>query len=299
MWGGSATLHYIFLTESILGERSRTVARIKRENFHRGVSCIEPFGEQRESTSQARVVSWEDTKKTEEQAFNRKLNNAKAETNKTAPQKDAGDADKKSRRTELEKLREMISIRRGSIDQKTVDQSAAGPGVKGSGLKAEEESKSSDREKTEARGRAGVKMTDGPRPRPLLQRGSSCNPQQALKTSERPPLSRGFSVQARRNPPAITITRPHSTIEDGHHRPKIDILEAVSEIHDNFKDNTRAYEEDFTEEETEEDEFHEQLQGDPCDPHKTQLTKNGEWDDTKTTYISNHRDRQVVKNMIL
>ena len=31
--------------ESILGERSRTVARIKRENFHRGVSCIEPFGE--------------------------------------------------------------------------------------------------------------------------------------------------------------------------------------------------------------------------------------------------------------
>ena len=164
----------------------------------------------------------------------------------------------------MEKLREMISIRRGSIDQKSVDQST------GSGSKAEDGLKSSDRDKSEARGR--VKMTDGPRPRPLLQRGSSCNPQHALKTSERPPLSRGFSVQTRRTP-AITITRPHSTIEDGHHRPKIDILEAVSEIHDNFKDNTRAYEEDYTEEETEEDEFHEQLQGDPCDPHKTQLTR--------------------------
>ena len=180
----------------------------------------------------------------------------------TAPsQKEAGDRDKESRKTEVEKLREMISIRRGSIDQKSVDQS---------GSKAEDGLKSSDLEKSEARGR--VKMTDGPRPRPLLQRGSSCNPQHALKTSERPPLSRGFSVQARRTP-AITITRPHSTIEDGHHRPKIDILEAVSEIHDNFKDNTRAYEEDYTEEETEEDEFHEQLQGDPCDPHKTQLTR--------------------------
>ena len=184
-------------------------------------------------------------------------------SNTAPPQKDAGDREKESRKTEVEKLREMISIRRGSIDQKSHDQSAAGPGSK-----AEDGLKSSDRGKTEP----GVKMTDGPRPKPLLQRGSSCNPQQALKTSERPPLSRGFSVQARRTP-AITITRPHSTIEDGHHRPKIDILEAVSEIHDNFKDNTRAYEEDYTEEETEEDEFHEQFQGDPCDPHKTQLTR--------------------------
>ena len=128
--------------------------------------------------------------------------------------------------------------------------------------------KSNEREKSESGGRGGVKMTDGPRPRPLLQRGSSCNPQQALKTSQRPPLSRGWSVQARRNP-AIMITRPHSTIEDGQHRPKINILEAVSEIHDNFKDNTRAYDEDFTEEETE-DEFHEQLQG---DAPLTQLTR--------------------------
>ena len=219
------------------------------------------------------------------------------ETNKTAPQKDVGDREKGSKRTEVEKLREMISIRRGSIDQKSVDQStaAAGPG-RGQHSKAEEGLASSSQDKNEARG--VVRMTDGPRPRPLLQRGSSCNPQQALKTSERPPLSRGFSVQARRTP-AITITRPHSTIEDGHGHQghKIDILEAVSEIHDNFKDN-KAYDEDFTGEETEEDEFHEQLQGDPpCDPHKTQLTMDCEWDDTKTTQ-TNHRDRQVV-NMIL
>ena len=266
----AATLHYIFLTESILGERSRTVARIKRENFHRGVSCIEPFGEQAES-SHARVVSWEDTKKkTGQEALNRK--GVKEETsNIAAPQTNSGDREKESKRTEVEKLRAMISIRRGSIDQKSAPDQSGG---KGHILKAEEGLPSEPREKTEARGR--VKMTDGPRPRPLLVRGSSCNPQQALKTSERPPLSRGFSVQARRTP-AITITRPHTTIEDGHHRPKIDILEAVSEIHDTFKDNTdKAYIEDFTGEETEEDEFHESLrQGDPCDPHKTQLTT--EW----------------------
>lgn len=259
--GCSASLNYIFLTESILGERSRTVARIKRENFHRGVSCIEPFGEQGESASHARGVRWEDAKHSGQQNFSRKQNSVKVETKNPAPQKEVGDrGEKEGKRTEVEKLREMISIRRGSIDQKSADQStaAAGPGRGREHSKAEEGLASSSREKNEARG--VVKMTDGPRPRPLLQRGSSCNPQQALKTSERPPLSRGFSVQARRTP-AITITRPHSTIEDGHHRPKIDILEAVSEIHDNFKDN-KGYDEDFTGEETEEDEFHEQLQGD-------------------------------------
>ena len=256
------------------------------------MSCIEPLRELEQGTGQlsqlsqleqgtgqARAVSWEDTNKAGGVA--RKANSSK-EANKV-PQTKAGDRGKESRKTEDDKLREMISIRRGSTqsDQKPQDHSdvtakgyprggqASQTGAEDRGYPrggqasqpgAEAGVKSNEREKSESGGRGGVKMTDGPRPRPLLQRGSSCNPQQALKTSQRPPLSRGWSVQARRNP-AIMITRPHSTIEDGQHRPKINILEAVSEIHDNFKDNTRAYDEDFTEEETE-DEFHEQLQGD-------------------------------------
>ena len=73
--------------ESILGERSRTVARIKRETFHRGVSCIEPFGEpdlEDKHHREARGVSWEDAKPREKQT------------------------------SSDDNLRQMISIRRGS-----------------------------------------------------------------------------------------------------------------------------------------------------------------------------------------
>ena len=271
------------MVESILGERSRTIARIKRENFHRGVSCIEPLdAKQRSSVSLesskdrspasalesnvkdtgARGVSWEDTKikKTKEEGKvkpNQQVAVGKKSDSEAAASRDA----------ENEKLREIISIRRGSSASSQMDQRQMSAGPL---RKQVSRTKSVDKEAAQpplVRGSSKVK--DDPRPRPLLQRGSSCISQQALKTSERPPLTRGFSCQPRRNFPSITITRPHSTIEDGfqhqQQQPKIDILEAVSEIHDNFKDNSRAFEEDFTEEETE-DEFHEQIQGDAPRP---------------------------------
>ena len=102
-------------------------------------------------------------------------------------------------REETDKLREMISIRRGSTQTETA---AA---------------------------------------RPVLTRGSSLTTHHVLKTSERPPLARGFSCQTRRNNfPSITLsrpsdhTRPHNMMEES----KIDLLSAVSEIHDNLKENT-------------------------------------------------------------
>ena len=120
-------------------------------------------------------------------------------------------------REETDKLREMISIRRGSTQIETAA-------------------------------------------RPVLTRGSSLTTHHVLKTSERPPLARGFSCQTRRNNfPSITLsrpsdhTRPHTMMEE----PKIDLLSAVSEIHDNLKENTTTA---LTEEETE-DEFHEEIQG--------------------------------------
>ena len=122
-------------------------------------------------------------------------------------------------REETDKLREIISIRRGSTQLETAA-------------------------------------------RPLLTRGSSLTTQHVLKTSERPPLARGFSCQTRRtnyNNPTITLSRPTTSgrpqtmlVE-----PKIDLLSAVSEIHDNLKENTAPA---LTEEETE-DEFHEEMQG--------------------------------------
>ena len=272
----------IFLIESILGERSRTIARIKRENFHRGVSCIEPLDNKQRSTLEssrdlspapiesnvkdagARGVSWEDTKL-------KKKTNDDAKV-KQIQQVDGGkksDSEAASRDAENEKLREIISIRRGSSASSQMEQKQISAGPHRKQLVSQvSRTTSVDKEVDKpplARGSSKVK--DDPRPRPLLQRGSSCVSQQALKTSERPPLTRGFSCQPRRNFPSITITRPHSTIEDGfqHQHPKIDILEAVSEIHDNIKENSRAYEEDFTEEETE-DEFHEQIQGDAPRP---------------------------------
>ena len=183
------------LLESILGERSRTIARIKRENFHRGVSCLEPLAGAGVEV-QPRGVSWDQTVKERPQSS--------VET-----------------REETDKLREMISIRRGSTQ-------------------------------------AGTE-----RARPTLTRGSSCTTQHVLKTSERPPLSRGFSCQqppvsSRKNFPSITLTRPHSASLAP---PKIDLLSAVSEIHENLKeDRSKVI---LTEEETE-DEFHEELQGWPC-----------------------------------
>ena len=231
----------------------------------------------------SRAVSWEDAKSLGDQ----KRSNSKAETDKQFQQV----ADKKSeaetvaRNAENEKLRELVSIRRGSSQASSIaDQKLREPhqgakaggggggqgGTVGRGGGGAPEKKTLEVAAAECPPvvRGASKMTDDARTaaaprsaRPLLVRGSSCNPQQALKTSERPPLSRGFSVQARRNYPSITITRPHSTIEDGLNQPKIDILDAVSEIHDNFKENTRAYEEDYTEADETEDEFHEQLQG--------------------------------------
>ena len=207
----------VLLIESILGERSRTVARIKRENFHRGVSCLEPLaaaggvvgaggggggggGGAGGPDPPVRGVSWDETVKVKERP------QSSVET-----------------REETDKLREMISIRRGSTQLET----------------------------------AG---------RPLLTRGSSVTTQHVLKTSERPPLARGFSCQTRRNNynnnynyPTITLSRPTTSgrpqtmLEE----PKIDLLSAVSEIHDNLKENTAPA---LTEEETE-DEFHEELQG--------------------------------------
>ena len=118
-------------------------------------------------------------------------------------------------REERDKLREMISIRRGS----TQLEAAA---------------------------------------RPLLTRGSSLTTQHVLKTSERPPLARGFSCQTRRNNfPSITLSRPSSRPHTMLEEPKIDLLSAVSEIHDNLKENRTTT---LTEEETE-DEFHEEMQG--------------------------------------
>ena len=122
-------------------------------------------------------------------------------------------------REETDKLREMISIRRGSTQLET----------------------------------AG---------RPVLTRGSSVTTQHVLKTSERPPLTRGFSCQTRRpayNYPAITLSRPSNNTRPLTmlEQPKIDLLSAVSEIHDNLKENTAPA---LTEEETE-DEFHEEMQG--------------------------------------
>ena len=98
-----------------------------------------------------------------------------------------------------------------------------------------------------------------PKPRGFLTRGVSCSSQQHPMTPERPPMNRGASCQTQRVFPAITITRPFSTIEDG--RPKIDLLTAVSEIHDQFKDTSiKPSDDEFTEDETE-DEFHEFMQG--------------------------------------
>ena len=189
----------VLLLESILGERSRTIARIKRENFHRGVSCVEPLAGVQ---AQQRVVSWDQTVRERPQSS--------LET-----------------RQETDKLREMISIRRGSTqtDQKVKEETERG--------------------------------------RPELRRGSSQQTQHVLKTSERPPLSRGFSCQqgpvsSRKNFPTITLTRPHSASVAP---PKIDLLSAVSEIHENLKDGRRSPV-NLTEEETE-DEFHEELQGGP------------------------------------
>ena len=209
----------VLLIESILGERSRTVARIKRENFHRGVSCLEPLapgggvggvgggGDGGGGPDPpVRGVSWDETVKVKERP------QSSVETRET--------------REETDKLREMISIRRGSAQLET----------------------------------GGA--------RPLLTRGSSLTTQHVLKTSERPPLARGFSCQTRRNNynfPTITLSRPstnntsntarrpHTMLEE----PKIDLLSAVSEIHDNLKENTTTA---LTEEETE-DEFHEEMQG--------------------------------------
>ena len=187
----------VLLIESILGERSRTVARIKRENFHRGVSCLEPLaaaGGPGGAEPPVRGVSWDETVKVKERP------QSSVET-----------------REETDKLREMISIRRGSTQIETAA-------------------------------------------RPVLTRGSSLTTHHVLKTSERPPLARGFSCQTRRNNfPSITLsrpidhTRPHTMMEE----PKIDLLSAVSEIHDNLKENTTT---GLTEEETE-DEFHEEIQG--------------------------------------
>ena len=190
----------VLLLESILGERSRTIARIKRENFHRGVSCLEPLAGAGAATeagaeagAQPRGVSWDQNVKERPQSS--------VET-----------------REETDKLREMISIRRGSTQ-------------------------------LEQRGREEGAAPE--RERPPLTRGSSCTTHHVLKTSERPPLSRGFSCQAskRRTFPSITLTRPHS-----------DILSAVSEIHENLKENRSQV--TLTGEETE-DEFHEELQGGP------------------------------------
>ena len=197
------------LLESILGERSRNVARIKREKFNRGVSCMEPLDKP--------SVSWQD-----EAAAERDDKDNKDE-------KDEHKADK-VRQTETEKLRDLISVRRSSHC---------------TGLTAQ----------------------------PLLRQTSLNTAQLVLKTSERPPLQRGYSCQAT---PTITLTRPHSshaqsTLTRPHSshahsshaqstggRPDTDILTAVSEIHDQFKEHSVAAAE--TEDETE-DEFHELLQG--------------------------------------
>ena len=205
----------VLLIESILGERSRTVARIKRENFHRGVSCLEPLapaggagGEGGEGVGgvagdvggpepPVRGVSWDETVKVKERP------QSSVET-----------------REETDKLRDLISIRRGSAQLEPA--------------------------------------------RPVLTRGSSVTTQHVLKTSERPPLARGFSCQTRRpayNYPAITLSRPSNNTRPLTmlEQPKIDLLSAVSEIHDNLKENTATA---LTEEETE-DEFHEEMQGGP------------------------------------
>ena len=98
-----------------------------------------------------------------------------------------------------------------------------------------------------------------PKTRGFLTRGASVSSQQHPLTPERPPMNRGTSCQTQRVFPAITITRPFSTIEDT--RPKIDLLSAVSEIHDQFKDTSiKPSDDEFTEDETE-DEFHEHIQG--------------------------------------
>ena len=253
------SLFYVMLIESILGERSRTVARIKRENFHRGVSCIEPLDmadagaagapDKTSAPDKTKGISWED-RQHKDQTSGQKLRTDK----KLHSYKESFDSNSAE---EKKKLREIISIRRNSTQQ---EQKGKIPGVE---MKQQTSSSSSTKLQSEVKSdpiKSQVSPLKTGGARPVLVRGSSVTLQQALKTSERPPLIRGYSCQPRRTFPTITVSRPYSTIEDDSQLPKIDILEAVSEIHDNFKDN-KAMDESMTEEETE-DEFHEQIQGD-------------------------------------
>ena len=209
----------ILSIESILGERSRTVARIKRENFHRGVSCIEPFGEpdlgqDERHPREARGVSWEDAK-----------------PRKVSREKQSDDD-----------LREMISIRRGSaqVEQKPRQDAPQESGSKESGANSE------------------TNMTNDARRRPFLKRGSSVVTQQALKTSERPPLARGFSCQARTFP-SITVTKAHNPT--GPQEQYQTIMEVVDEIHENFKVGPEHRSHVARNEEETEDDFHELIPG--------------------------------------
>ena len=255
------------LIESILGERSRTVARIKRENFHRGVSCIEPldmtatahkdtssnklhsvtnteapkkvsseFGFEREKIlsekdGQSRAVSWKDRKVMEEETKNAMLRTRTVSVDRTSATKD-----------DL-KLRQLISKRRNST-QTDMAQHKANNVIP---ITQQNISKMREAEKD-------LRHASPKHHRPGLHRGSSCVAvgMHPLKTSERPPLSRGFSCQTAKSHPSITLTT-----ETGHQHSKIDILQAVSEIHDNFKEKG---DESITEEETE-DEFHEHVPG--------------------------------------
>ena len=183
------------------------------------MSCLEPLapaggldvGGGGGAEPPVRGVSWDETVKVKERPQSSVETREVRETRETRESRET--------REETDKLREMISIRRGSTQIE-------------------------------------------PAARPVLTRGSSLTTQHVLKTSERPPLARGFSCQTRRNNfPTITLSRPtntgrpHTMLEM--EEDKIDLLSAVSEIQDNLKENTATA---LTEEETE-DEFHEEIQG--------------------------------------
>ena len=202
------------------------------------MSCIEPLADREEERgSRGRGVSWDDAVREERSSSGLQ----KSEVKVKPPVKKQPSVDD-------EKLREMINIRRGSAQ---IDQKPREMINRRSAELSSEVSSSTTPADQQQKPNNNSKMTDDPRARPFLKRGSSVVTQQALKTSERPPLSRGYSCQARTFP-SITITRPN--IGDEGHNQRFHIMEAVDEIHDNFKAKST---EEVTEEETEEDEFHE------------------------------------------